>query len=83
MKRGIRFKVWQGHSPYGERFFFHMIAGNNEVVSPSEGYPDARTAFKSVTSIWKGLAKALFPDPPLDWKLPPVPYTKDSLKPKA
>lgn len=75
MKRGIRFKVFEGINK--EAFHFHIIAGNSEIVAPSESYPDARTAHKSVRGLWAGFAKALG----LLGELPPIPYTKDSLKP--
>lgn len=90
--KGIRFKVWDSRGvevkPRAHPFYFHVILGNNETVAPSEGYKELRKTFATINSIWHesaraqghadaGMTRAEFID------AHPVPYTKDSLRPKV
>lgn len=61
MARGIRFKVFKaevtmlgvkaGHL-FPDRFYAHMIAGNNEIIWQSEGYEEKASAFQVCEVTW-------------------------------
>lgn len=90
--KGIRFKVWDTREvevkSRAHPFYFHMILGNNETVAPSEGYKELRKAFATINSIWHEAARAQGHCDSYMTRAEfiaanPVPYTKDSLRPKA
>lgn len=93
--KGIRFTVLEGaRIKAGDDqplFYFHSILGNNKIVQPSEGYERLRDAFDTVNAIWYDTAVAqgnyrstLTRKAAISVFVEcfPVPYTKDSLKPK-
>lgn len=86
MSRGIKFKVFLGKRGSASlrnppQHYAHMVAGNGSITWQSEGYDDVRSAFKVCRSTWGNIGKAMGADPKAV-NFPPVPYTKDSLRPK-
>lgn len=76
----MKFKVFRGQGRAAKKFYFHVRSSNGKITLPSQAYPSSSHVHHAVAQVWESFWKAI--DQHRVLQLPPIPYTRDSLKPE-